>query len=622
MQFKRHYIFAWLCCIIFNVLIVVPYTLQAQPPPIPKQDTIFFLAKKEGLLGKLGKIVSVNNPITLLPQEGILKNATKFEPYREKIIRNIYVRQLRFNNNINDTSSDLSSFFSTLGDALHTETKERIIRNNLFFTEGDVLYPNLLADNEKLLRDLSYLQDARISILDLNSNKDSVDIVIFSKDVFPIGGSASEVAADKARFELNDDNLFGMGNRIQIQNLLDAKRAPAVGFGIEFLKRNIAGSFVNLTFGYQSQNPAFNSGRREEKAIYIKGELPLVSPYHAITGGFEISTNKTMNRYVGDSLFKAVYQYNYRIIDLWAGYSLGAKKQLKFNFASRLKKLIAVRLMHRDFLSVPLITASYYDSRYTNLKGILTSFNVFEQDFFHTNFIYGFGRNEDVPEGFNLSFTGGWTSREDFSRAYFGFDYQRNYFNRKSTYLNYTFKAGGYYNKSRLEDITLLTSIELFTRLRRLGTGTWYSRHFLSGSLTQQINTFLNDPVRLSSIYGLPLLQNPLTRSSGRATINAETVFYNTWKFFGFSFAPFTFANISYLKNTGREALTGEIFSTVGAGVRTRNENLVFGTMEMKVNYFPKTVATMNQWNITFTTDLKFRYITELIHRPEVVMVN
>lgn len=284
--------------------------------------------------------------------------------------------------------------------------------------------------------------------------------------------------------------------------------------------------------------------------------------------------------------------------------------------------MLALRIMRRDFTKVPAIQATVYDSRYTDLTGILATFTLFEQDFFHTNFIYGFGRNEDVPEGFNLSFTSGWTNKNGFSRIYAGFDYQRNYFDKKNTYINYNFKAGAYINQQRIEDISLLTSVELFTRLRRLGSSTWFSRHFFSGSLTQQINTFLNDPVLLSSIYGLPLLNNPTTRSSGRATVNAETVFYNTWKFFGFSFAPFGFCNISYLKDAGRTKISGDLFSAVGAGVRTRNENLVFGTMELKAYYFPKTVAGMNPWNITFSTNLKFRYITELIKRPDVVQVN
>jgi len=619
MMLKWNHINQLLYSYCFFILVTVPFIVNAQSE---KSDSVFFLAKKPGLLGKIGKSVSVNNSIVSLPKEGFSKNAQVFEPFRGKIIRRIIIRKIGFNKSVNDTSFESKNLFNDLGNALHTSTRNKVILNNLFFSKGDTLYPNLLADNEKLLRDLSFLQDAKLAVEQINGIEDAVDIIVYAKDVFPIGGSVGEATPDLVKFEMNDDNLFGSGNRIQIQHLIDAKRSPSYGFGIETLKRNIAGSFINLALGYQNQNPAFNSGRREVKSLYIKADLPLVSPYHSITGGLEISSNKTQNFYIDDSTYQQLFQYNYRILDGWVGFNIGAKKQLKYNFTTRLKKIISFRGVSRDFLMVPKVQATSYDSRYTDLSAVLSSFTIFEQDFYHTNFVFGFGRNEDLPEGFNLSFTSGWTKRNNYQRMYFGAEYERSYFNRRGSYMNYILLFGGYYHQNKLEDVSFLASAQSFTRLRKLGNSRWYNRHFLGGSITQQINTFLNDPVRLSSIYGVPLLRNPDTKSSGRFTLNAETVFYNTWKFFGFSFAPFGFTNISFLKDLGRINFEGDFYGTIGFGVRTRNENLVFGTMEMKTYYFPKTVNNMSPWNLTFSTELKYRYTTTLIHRPEVVQVN
>jgi hypothetical protein len=608
---------SYFVCFLVIFLIAFPSFSQTV-----KADTVFFLANKKGLLGKIGKSVSVNQIPDVLPDNGASKNEEEFLPFKGKIIRKILIQKIGFNKSIYDTANNKKTFLTNLGDALHTSTRKQVIRNNLFFAEGDSLYPNLLADNDKFLRDLSFLQDAKILVSDAYVNADSVDIIIVSKDVFPIGGSLSEATTEMAIFELNDDNLFGSGDRIQIQNLFDSRRNPNFGFGAEYRKRNIAGTFINLTLGYNNQNPSFNTGRREEQSVYIKGELPLVSPYHSITGAFELSRNSTANRYVNDSIYQKFDQYSYSNLDAWLGFSIGARSQLKYNFLTRKKELISFRLLNRDFNKVPTITSTNYDSRYTDLRGVLSSFTVFQQDFYHTNFIYGFGRNEDIPEGFNLSFTGGWTNQNDFSRLYLGVDYQRSYFGNNSKYLNYNIKLGGYYNKNRLEDINFLASVEAFTKLRKLGNSTWYLRHFFSGSFTQQINTFLNDPLRLSSIYGLPVSRNPSTISSGRVTVNMESVFYNTWSLAGFRFAPFGFANFSYLKTSGGELFNGDFYSAIGAGVRTRNENLVFGTMELKAFYFPRTIDNMKQWNITFTTDLKFRYITQLVRKPDVVQVN
>jgi hypothetical protein len=203
-----------------------------------------------------------------------------------------------------------------------------------------------------------------------------------------------------------------------------------------------------------------------------------------------------------------------------------------------------------------------------------------------------------------------------------GFDYQRNYFSNKKNYLNYNLRIGTYFNNGRLEDISFLTSLDYFTKLRRFGQSSWYIRHFLSGSITQLKNTLLNDPLRLSSDFGIPQLNDPTLKASTRFSFNCESVFYNTWKLVGFSFAPFAYTNITYLKPIGAPLATSDLYTALGGGVRTRNENLVFGTMELKFYYYPRTTGSLNSFNITFNTDLRFRYVSQLIKRPDFAVVN
>ncbi len=585
-------------------------------------DTVFFLAHKKGLLGKIGKSLSVNNTDPILPAEGAVKNEAVFNPYRGKIIRRIVVQNTGFTKSVNDTARIDKNIFNEIGDALHPTTRQRVILNNLFFSTGDSLYPYLMADNERFLRELTYLQDARITIQSIAGKSDSVDVIVICKDVFPIGGSLEEGTGKMASFEVNDDNFIGSGNRFQIRNLFDADRKPHYGIGFEALKRNVAGSFINLAVGYRNEAPTFNSGRREEKNLYLQGELPLVSPYHIWTGAFEIAQHFTENGYWNDSIYASDLKYRYHIFDGWIGYNIGARKQLEQNFKSRFKKLIAIRGIKRTFQDVPNLFKTNYNIAYSDLTTFLASFTIFEQDYYHTKFLYGFGRYEDVPEGFSMSLIGGWTNRNRISRPYLGFDYQRNYFSNKKNYLNYNLRLGTYFNNGRLEDISFLTSLDYFTKLRRLGISNWYVRHFLSGSITQLKNTVLNDPLRLSSDFGIPQLNDPSLKASTRLSFNCESVFYNTWKLVGFSFAPFAYTNITYLKPIGAPFGMSDLYTSVGGGVRTRNENLVFGTMELKAYYYPRTTGSMNPWNITFNTDLRFKYVSQLIKRPDFSVVN
>jgi hypothetical protein len=79
---------------------------------------------------------------------------------------------------------------------------------------------------------------------------------------------------------------------------------------------------------------------------------------------------------------------------------------------------------------------------------------------------------------------------------------------------------------------------------------------------------------------------------------------------------------VTYLKPLGSEVAMGDIYSAIGGGVRTRNENLVFGTMELKAYYYPRLTGNLMPWNITFNTDLRFRYVSQLIKRPDFAIVN
>ncbi len=616
-MFRNIIIHLFKACLFIGL--AIPMNVSAQTKE--KSDS-FFLAQKKGLWGKIGKSISISSKDQPSIEDGVKKNEASFIKFKGKVIHSIIVEKLDFSRTVNDTSRSTKNFFNDIGNKLHPNTSEKVIKNNLFFSEGDTLYPALIADNERFLRDISYLQDAKILIRNTENTKDRVDVIIICKDVFPVGGSADFGSEKLINFEVNDDNLAGTGDRVAFKNMIDLDRTPHYGASIEYLRRNIMGSFINVDLGYSNIEPAFNSGRKEESAIYVKADLPLVSPYSTWTGGFESSLRFTRNNYISDSVYASDFKYTYRLFDSWVGFNIGAKAYISDRYQNRKKHLLALRSVYRHFNDIPNINKTIYNSLYSNLTSVLASISVFEQDYYHTNFIYGFGRNEDVPEGFSMSLTAGWTNKNNFSRPYLGFDYQRNYFTRNNAYINYMFKFGAFYWANQLEDLSFLTSIEHFTKLKKIKGSRWQTRQFISGSITQLLRTRLNDPLLISSIYGLPGTNNKSIKAASRITGNFENVFYNNWKFFGFSFAPFGFTNITYLRNSGATVSKGDIYTAFGAGVRTRNENLVFGTMELRAYYYPRSVANMHIWNIVFSTALKYKYNSQLVNKPDFAVVN
>ena len=583
---------------------------------VPTTADTFFLAKKKGLLGRFGKSIS-RTPADDAP----VKVENPFIKYKGKIIRSVEIFRLGIEYNIDDISEVKNDMGVRVGKKFHKNTSDKVIKRSLFFKEGDQVFPYLFADNERYLRDLVFIQDARIQVEFAEGSSDSVDVVVLTKDVFSIGADLSVSSIKKARLELREENLLGSGTRLLISGYHENPRSPQNAFSVELVRRNIGGSFVDWVSGYNDYKHAFTSGRNQETVIYTRIEKPLVTPYIPSTGALEWSYQRTKNVYHSDSLYQSDIKYAYYNLDAWFGYSLDRKRSLYAEKEIRVHRFIALRGFKQFFKTLPTKYRTVYDYRFTDFTGVLASMNIFKQVFYRSNFIYGFGRNEDIPEGFSFALTGGYVNKQQINRPYSGIDLSFAKFQKKGFYSSYTFKVGGYYYRNRFEDVDLLFDVKYFTRLRKL-SGNWFNRMFIGTGISAQVNPVLNTPLFLNSNFGLPYFNNGNLNSDLRATVKAETVFYNTNKILGFRFAPFLFADMVLLKPSKLNLKHIDIFTAVGGGLRTRNENLVFGTVELKGFYFPRVNGDMKRWKVELNSNIRFKFISRFISRPDFINAN
>ncbi len=615
-------IFNRLLCFLLIPICVMHYNAAAQQPA-NKQDT-FFLAKKKGILGKLGKSISTN-----APDETPQKIENQFLKYKGKIIRSIQLVRLGFECSIYDTCEVKNNFGIRMANTFHKNSRERVISNNLFFKKGSRFYPYLVADNERYLRDLLYIQDARIVVDFAENSRDSVDVVVLTKDIFSLGAKVKIATRTRGRLELQEENAGGSATRVFLSGLYDADRHPNKGFNAELTIRNIAGSFIDWTTGFTNFAPSFSSGRREETNFFTRVEKPLVTPYIPSTGSLEGGYYTTRNAYTSDSFYKSDLRYSYYNIDGWLGYSLDSKRSLYANKEIKVHKFIAVRSFKRHFLEQPFKYEGLFDYRFTSSTGMLTSLNVFKQTFYKTNFIYGFGRNEDVPEGFSAALTTGYAVsqnigyfiKEQIKRPYTGLDFNLTNFKHQGLYNNFTLRAGGFFYRHRFEDMGLLFNLDHFSRLKKLNSK-WFHRTFISTGIAAQVNPVFNTPLLINNSYGLPYFNPDNINADMRSTLKIESVYYNTTKILGFRLAPFVFTDFSLLKPSKANLKKSDLYSAFGGGIRTRNENLVFGTIELKGYYFPRTNGNMNSWKIEVSSNLRFKYISSFIRRPDFVQAN
>ncbi|NOU39486.1 MAG: hypothetical protein HOO89_12300 [Ferruginibacter sp.] len=603
--------------ILFIFLLLFIANVFGQVKPI--SDT-FFLLKKKGLLKKLGESIytdTISEALIFNP----IKIENPFKAFTGKRIRTISIAKSGFYTIVHDTIDGKKRNLGELVvDFFHKNTLPKVIRNNLFFKEGDKVLPLLFSDNELFLRQQPFLRDARI-IIQNDSLSNMVDVIVLTRDVFSIGASININNLTKGEATLRDENLFGSGNRLEFTGLYEKDRNPNNAFGANFTKRNIGNTFINWTTGFKNYSNSFNTGRQEENIVFTSLNKPLISRYNSWTGAASITVSTNKNAY-SDNRFDEFLKYKILSTDLWAGFNIGFKRKKETDSEKRLRHFIGLRTFYNDFIVVPNAYKTEFNKDYGDINGFLGSYSLYKQNFYKSNFIYGFGRIEDVPEGLNATLVGGYVNKHGIKRTYIGAEFDASHMQKNKSFTTYIFRWGNFLNKNKVEDATVLFGVNKFSKIFRMNQY-WRNRNFYGINFTKNLNaTKLNEPLALESNYGLPYLIGPGYGADTRTTLKFESVFYNLKKFIGFRFAPFVFSDLILLKPTLLETAKTNGYTAFGGGLRLRNENLVFGTIELRGYYFPRINDGVKNWKVELISKLQFNFNSNFIRRPEFVTTN
>ncbi len=542
-----------------------------------------------------------------------------FMPYKGKTIRYVNIVQYGFDRQLFDTSSRLGSFASRAASRLHVNTKDWVVRNHLFIRSGIPLDPYSIADNERFLRTLPFIQDVRILPAPIGDNSgDSVDLVVVTKDFFTLSGDADFSGINRILARGFDANFLGMGQRLQVSVLHDVGRLPRWGYDAVFSRSSLGGSFVNGTIGYTTINTGRSDGLEEESAALLRLDRPLVSPNARLAGGFELSRNWSVNvSNKPDSLF---YDYRYNVADLWAGVNLNTSAGAIETNVIRDRKFLAFRYLQSIFDKHPFQVGDRFDPIYNDRRAALASLTLFRLDYYKTRYIYGFGLTEDLPHGYNATVTAGWYQQNETNRPYLGLDGVRYSNTRNGKFIQTFFRGGAFLSNGRFEDVGVLAGGQVFSRVYEVGRSKW--RQQLTGSVGALFNRTGLEPLRIDNNLGLTDFNTDSLYASQRLSLRTEGVLFVPYKPFGFRLAPFFFAGIAVLTPMTQEWQRSEGYSGIGGGLRARNDNLIFGTMEARMTYFPRVAFGVTPFRIDFYTNLRYRYRSTYVHAPDVFRLN
>ena len=490
----------------------------------------------------------------------------RYKPYKGMIIRNIRLAKLApFGAGINDTIFLEETSLERVLNNTHTKTRDKVLIKSLLFKKGDLLNPRVIADNERIIRQLPFIQDARLIIIPVSDNK--VDILLISKDQYSIGFGFKIGGWKAGRFDLYDQNFLGIGHRVSAELLYDYNQSNLWGYGFAYSSENLFGSFIRARARYRT---AFNT-----EIIGISAEHPFITPDTKYSYGF---TNEAIETKENFDTALSPYPLRYYYQDYWLGRS--------FNISNTSNRIIlAGRFINNHVYERPDITEKefHYLQKYELYLG---SIAFSKENFYKMHLIYNFGKTEDIPFGTLIELTGGWERNEFFDRYYSSLNVSNGKVYPHLGYLYMKVAVGGFFEQNFFNRGVVDITSNYFSHL--IPVKRFQIRQFVNFSYTNGISRLSDEYIYLRNDNGIRGLWTHQILGTQRTTLNFETVIFSPYYLYGFRFTFYTFADLGLIGEQGENLFNRkDIYSGFGFGIRLRNENLSFKTLQIRIGFYP-----------------------------------
>jgi hypothetical protein len=488
-----------------------------------------------------------------------------FAAYSGKTIRKIIIQRLDvFGTNINNPLSIDQTEAEAFLNKTHRNTNEFIIRNNLLFSAGDTVSPLILSDNERILRQLPFIDESRIVVIPASGG--DVDILVLTKDVYSLGANFEYGSVNKGSFTLFEKNILGLGHELKLSLPYDGDLPDSPGFEIEYSVNNIKRSFVNLNLFY------FDGLGKKSYGFSL--ERKLISSNTKYAGGISIREMFTTEDL--DTL-PVPEPLKYNLQDYWLSRSFLIHRE------SVTRLIFGARYTNNNVFNHPLILPDSYQYL-QKYKMFLGSATISMQKYYKTNLIYGYGRTEDIPYGGLLTITAGKEINESNDRTYAGIYAAIGNSIRPLGYFYTSAGFSSYFGGATRQGMLLLRT-SYFSNLLYLGN--FKMRNFLTVDYTRGFDRNTDEFLVYNRENGFSGFRNDSARGAQRLSLGIESVLFSPAYIYGFRFAFFAFADMSLLFGTNEFVRQGEFLSSIGLGIRIRNDNLVFNTLQIRLGYYP-----------------------------------
>lgn len=528
-----------------------------------------------------------------------------YKSFQKKTIGTISIRSLKiFGPNFDDTLRTTNIWIEKAANTLHSQSNLYVIRKNLWIREGQSLDPDLMMDNERLLRSLPYLKDVRIIITPRPFNNDLVDVLILTQDVFSFGVTGGIGSVNKGEVGIYDKNILGVGHEAGVTIVAHTDKAPHIGFESYYSVNNIMGNFINFSTGYA------NTYLHQE--LFISLQRDFLRPQSVYAGGLMAMRSFRTDRLYLNSNVISTDPLNYIYLDGWYG------RRLKLGIRpndSRFQMTLSGRIRYTHFYDRPL-PDSNNNQYFANSKFYLGSLSFSHRSYVRDYLVYSYGITEDIPKGYLCELVFGYDHNEFNDRWYSHvFLSTGNLFKNKPFYLYTSLGVGSFFNQSHTEQGMADLKFDFISPLFQV----WnvHARQFIKLNYTIGFNRFDIENLLLQNDNGIRGFGSLIGKGKQRLTLNVENVFFQKKTVLNFKSALFSFFDVGIVGPAEQSIFKQSYYAGLGVGLRIRNENLVFKTIQIRLAYYPNHPSDVNSIGFILDGVSKTRFYNFQPRGPE-----
>lgn len=491
------------------------------------------------------------------PDDAIRVDDPSFKRWKGKPIRSIKTLSL----NVfppDSTSHSIIRFVGKLGNKIHINTHEWVLKENLFFHEGEQIIPETMRWNLVYLRKLKYVNNAQILVVSTKTVPDSADVIVVIQDKFSIKPGISIGSQSQFQVNIDDQNFLGMGQQLSTEWHVDTEIEGSLGWKLLYRVPNIHGSFFQGELGW--------ANLLGYSLTSIKVNHPFLFPIKRFAGGMDIT--KTHVWAPVDTI-----EVDKIVLGGWYGHILqgfpGPANQYAYVALSGVQSWYHLRpdvdishgkLWHESLLALGVLALTESDIRYLP-------------------YVYTILENDNLPVGYLLQLLVGHEFGEFRAREFLGFQ------GTWGTILNngdFLYLKGGiesFICKTGLEQGVLHLEPLYISPLQRFGR--FRARTFYRARLILGNKRFPEESLSLST--DSYFRGNRDLSSTDLIAFGVEEDVIAPWDILGFHFSIFAFFDVAVVRNTLLSPNADNQIYTEGLGIRIRNPRLVLSSVEINV---------------------------------------